>query len=183
MVLFEIVITWDDITTAGQTMNGFTSKAIGGGDTSWNNAPKVLRQLNLQGGVYRAKVDGATMMSGAVNTTTYYQNDQIIALSSGGWRFPSGNRHLYFANNSLAIQSDIKGHREFLIEHTGGNMDIEFTVQQFGQNINANVAAVVAPNTLDKTATWTSAQFSYIILSLELMDMDSKALFGQVKNI
>ena len=123
------------------------------------------------------------MMSGAVNTTTYYQNDQIIALSSGGWRFPSGNRHLYFANNSLAIQSDIKGHREFLIEHTGGNMDIEFTIQQFGQNINANVAAVVAPNTLDKTATWTSAQFSYIILTLELMDMDSKALFGQVKNI
>jgi hypothetical protein len=183
MVLFEIVITWDDITTAGQTINGFTSKAIAGGDTSWDNAPKVLRQLNLQGGMYRVKVDGATMLTGGVNTTTYSQNGQIIALNSGTWRFPSGNRHLYFANNSLPIQSDIKGHREFLVQHTGGNMDIEFTVQQFGQNINANVAAVVAPNTLDKTATWTSAQFSYIILSLELMDMDSKALFGQVKNI
>ena len=183
MVLFQIVITLDDITTAGVTMNGYTAKVIAGGDTSWNNNPKLLRPLNLQGGMYRAKVDGCTVMSGGVNTTTYYQNDQIILLNSGTWRFPSGNRHLYFTNNSLAIQSDIKGHREFLIEHTGGNMDIEFTIQQFGQNINANVAAVVAPNTLDKTATWTSAQFSYIILTLELMDMDSKALFGQVKNI
>ncbi len=182
MVLFQIVITLDDISTAGQTMNGYTSVAITAGNPSWINGPKVLRPLNLQGGVYRAKVDGMTFMSGGVNTTTYYQNDQLIVLNSSMWRFPSGNRHLYFTNNSLAIMNDIHGHREFLIEHTGGLMDIEFTIQQFGQNINANVAAVNAPNTIDKTATWTSAQFSYIVLSLNLEEVNTKALYGEAKN-
>ena len=76
--------------------------------------------------------------------------------------------------------NDIHGHREFEIIHTGGNMDVTFTIQQFGQNINANVNAVNAPNTLDKTATWTSAQFSYIILSLNLEDCNTQALFGKV---
>lgn len=183
MVLFQIVITLDDILATGVTMNGFTTKAITGGDTSWNNPAVVLRPLNLQGGMYRVKVDGLSFMSGGVNTTSYYQNDQILILSSQTFRFPSGNRSLVFNNNSLSTQNDIKGHREFLMAHTGGNIDLEFVVQQFGQNINANVNAVVAPNTLDKTATWTSAQFSHIILSLELCEIDSKALFGQAKNI
>lgn len=179
MPLFQIVITLDDILTAGATANGYTASAIAGANTSYNNAPRLLRPLNLPGGSYRAKVDGMTLMSGAVNTTTFAYNDQMLILNSSTWRFPSGNRALYFSNNSLAIQSDIKGHREFIIEHTGGNMDIDFTINQFGQNINANVAAVNAPLTLDKTATWTSAQFAYIILSLDLQLHDSKSLFGQ----
>ena len=182
MVLFQIIITLDDILTQGQTLNGYTSIPVLNAYTTWNQGPKVLRPLNLQGGLYKAKVDGMTFMSGAVNTTTYYQNDQLLVMNSSMWRFPSGNRHLYFTNNSLAIMNDIHGHREFLIEHTGGLMDIEFTIQQFGQNINTNPAAVVAPNTLDKTANWTSAQFSYIILSLELQEVSSKALYGEAKN-
>ena len=180
MVLFQIVITLDDILATGQTMNGYTVTPVTNGSTTWNNGATVLRQLNLPGGKYRAKVDGMTFMSGAVNTTNYYQNDQMLVISSDKWGFPGGNRALYFTNNSLAIINDIHGHREFEIIHTGGNMDVTFTIQQFGQNINANVNAVNAPNTLDKTATWTSAQFSYIILSLNLEDCNTQALFGKV---
>jgi hypothetical protein len=79
------------------------------------------------------------------------------------------------------VLSDISAHREFEINAINGNIDLTVRIAQYGQNINANPSAVVAPYTIDKTATWGSAQFAYIILSIMVEQIDSKATFGTIQ--
>jgi len=182
-MLVQFVITWDDIVNnANASPNGTTITAVTGAQTSYGNPATVLRQVNLYGGRYRARVDGFHIETGAFNTTTYGQNPQIININSSKFHFPAGGASgLNFTTNSFNVMADLKGHREFEINTINGTIDLTFYISQYGQNVNSNVAAVVAPWTVDKTATWTSAQFAYLILSLDLEACDDKALFGQAK--
>jgi hypothetical protein len=182
MPLVQFVITYDDLlNNANETTNGFTQSAITAGTTSITQAI-VNRPCNLYGGRYRARVDGFHMETGAYNTTTFGQNPQIIYIGSSRFLFPAmGQSVLAFASNSDNICSDVQGHREFEIDAINGNVDISISISQYGQAINAAPAAVIAPFTIDKTATWGSAQFAYVILTLELQPCDSKAPFGNAK--
>lgn len=180
MVLAQFIITLDDIlNNANETPNGYTITPITSSQTSWNNPATVVRQVNLYGGRYRVKVDNMTIYSGATNVTTYYFNPQIININSSKFHFPGGGSPgLNFSNNNASVQGGIAGHREFEMNDLNGTIDLSISISQYGQSVNANPAAVVAPFTIDKTATWASAQFSYILLTLEFTVMDSKALFG-----
>lgn len=179
MVLVQFVITLDDITNGATVSNsGYTITAINPASASYNNPAVVNRYLNLHAGRYLAFVDGMTLVSGAVNTTTTQHNPQLITLDSSRWSFPGGNTGLSFPNSSEHNMSDVKGRRPFEIEFGGGNMDISVEITQFGQNINVGPAAVISPWTIDKTATWSSARFAYILLSLDLVPKDSKLPFG-----
>ena len=183
MPIVQFVVTYDDLlNNQNETSNGFTTVPITAAQTTYNNPATVNRPCNLYGGRYKARVDGFHIETGAFNTTTYAQNPQIAYISSSLFHFPAnGQSQLAFTTNSYNINSDISAHREFEINNINGNVDLTFSLSQFGQNVNANVAAVNAPFTIDKTATWGSAQFAYLILTLHVEQMDSKALFGQIK--
>lgn len=181
MVLAQFVITYDDLlNNANETTNGTTISPITAAQTSWNNPATVLRQCNLYGGKYKVRVDGCNIFSGAYNITGYNQNPQMININSSKFHFPAGGSSgLNFQNNAWGVQNDLMGNREFEINAISGNLDLTISINQYGQSINANPSAVVAPYTIDKTATWGSAQFAYIILTLNLEECtDSKALFG-----
>lgn len=180
MVLAQFIITLDDIlNNSNETPNGSTMIPITSTSTSYNNPATVIRQVNLYGGRYRVRVDNCTIYSGATNVTTYFFNPQIININSSKFHFPGGGSPgINFSNNNATVQGGIAGHREFEMNDLNGNIDLTISISQYGQNVNANPAAVVAPFTIDKTATWASAQFSYLLLTLEFCTMDSKALFG-----
>jgi len=182
MPLVQFVVSYDDLlNNVNETTNGFTSVPITAGTTSLTPAT-VVRQCNLYGGRYKARVDALHIESGAYNTTTFGQNPQLLYINSSLFHFPAlGQASLAFSTNSDNVMSDISSHREFEINAINGNVDLNISLAQFGQAINANPAAVVAPFTIDKTATWGSAQFAYIVLCLQLEPCDSKALFGQSK--
>jgi len=182
MPLVQFVITYDDLLDgAGETTNGYTISKITAGATSITQAV-VSRNCNLYGGRYRAKVDGFHVESGAYNTTTFGQNPQLINIGSSRFLFPAmGQSVLAFASNSDNMMPDAYGRREFEIDAINGQVDLSVSITQFGTNINANPAAVIAPFTIDKTATWGNAQFAYIVLSLHLEPCDAKSTFGDAK--
>ena len=183
MPLVQFVITYDDLLdNSNETITGYTINKITAGTTSLTQAV-VSRPCNLYAGRYRARVDGFHIESGASNTTTFGQNPQLIYIGSSRFLFPAmGQSVLTFATNSDNMCSDVQGHREFVVDAINGQVDISLSMSQFGQSINANPAAVVAPFTVDKTATWGSAQFAYVVLSLQLDPCDSKSTFGNAKN-
>ena len=183
MPLIQFVISYDDLlNNANESTNGYTSIPITAAQTSYNNPGTINRQVNLYGGRYKCRIDGFQIASGSANTTTYITNPQIVYLSSPLFHFPAmGASELAFTNDSLSVLSDISAHREFEINAINGNIDLTVRIAQYGQNINANPSAVVAPYTIDKTATWGSAQFAYIILSIMVEQMDSKATFGTIQ--
>jgi hypothetical protein len=184
MPLVQFTISYDDLlNNANETSNGFTSVPITAGQTSWNNAATVVRQCNLYGGAYRVRVDGIQVYSGAYNVTTYAQNPQIININSSLFHFPGGgSQGIQSSNNFWNNAAPLAGHREFEINTINGQLDLSIMISQYGTNINANTAAVVAPWTIDKTATWASANFGFIVLSLWVEQIeDSKAPFGTIK--
>jgi hypothetical protein len=182
MPLVQFIVTYDDLLdNSNETTNGFTTNKITASTTSITQAV-LSRNCNLYGGRYRAKVDGFHIESGAYNTTTFGQNPQIIYIGSSRFLFPAmGQNTLAFATNSDNMSPDVYGRREFEIDTINGQVDLSVSITQYGQSINANPAAVIAPFTVDKTATWGSAQFAYFILSLHLEPCDSKSTFGDAK--
>ena len=182
MPIAQFIVTWDDIVNnANESTNGFTTMPITGAMTSYNNPAIVSRQVNLYGGKYRVTVDGFHIDCGAINTTSYMMNSQIININSSKFHLSgSGSPGLNFTNNTYNAMPDLKGCREFEINSPSGQLDLSITISQFGQNVNANVGAVVSPYTIDKTATWTSANFAYFILTLNFEELNDQATFGTV---
>ena len=183
MPLVQFTITYDDLlNNSNETNNGFTTAPITASQTSWNNVATVSLQCNLYGGAYKVRVDGIQVFSGAYNITTYAQNPQIININSSLFHFPGGGSPGLQSSNNYWNNTPLAGHREFEINTINGQMDLSISISQFGQSINAGVNAVVAPWTIDKTATWGSANFGYLVLSLWVESVeDSKALFGSSK--
>jgi hypothetical protein len=181
--LVQFVISYDDLlNNSNANPNSITINPITATQTSWNNAATVLKQLNLYGGHYLARVDGFEVFSGAGSTTTFYINPQVININSSKFHFSAnGNQGLSFTNNNNYCNSTIAGHRPFEINTANGNLELVITINQYGQNINSNPAAVAAPWTQDKTATWASAQFAYMILTLALEPFNDKLRFSDMK--
>ena len=182
-MLLQFVVSYDDLLNNGAFPNaGTTITPAVAGSPTYTLPATIIKQVNLYGGNYHVKVAGFDIFSGAMNTTTYEMNPQVIHISSSKFVFPAnGVRTLSFTNNGYNSLPSLNGQREFEISAISGNIDLTIQINQFGQNINANTAAVVAPYTIDKTATWTSAQFAYFILSLELTEHDMKEKFSEHK--
>ena len=179
MVLIQLTVSLDDLLNNGAFPNGGTTiQPITANTASYNNPGTVLKQVNLYGGRYHCKIAGFDVYSGAMNVTTYEMAPQILHISSSKFLLPAnGTKSLSFTNNgynSLPLYAC----REFVIDAISGQIDLTVQITQFGQAINNNPQAIVAPYTVDKTATWTSAQFSYIILSLEVTELEKKEIYG-----
>jgi hypothetical protein len=181
MVLCQFVITLDDILNAGATANGYTLSAVTGGVASFSNPATVLRNVNFPGGSYMARVVGLEIASGLVNTTSFAFQPQLIYINSSKFLFKGGGapQGLVFANNHQFSLSDIKGNRDFEIDLNSGNVDLSIRIGQLGTFTGAQS---VAPWLLSVAQTWTTAQFAYIILTLDLVECDKKALYGEAKN-
>jgi hypothetical protein len=183
MPLIQFTVTYDDLlNNSNETSNGFTTLPIVSTQTSYNNAATVVRQCNMYGGSYKVRVDGIQIFSGAYNVTTYAQNPQIVNINSSLWHFPGGGSPgLQCSNNYWNNAAPLAGCREFEINTINGQMDLSISISQFGQSVNTNPQAVVQPWNIDKTATWASANFGFIVISLWVEPVDSKAPFGTIK--
>ena len=179
-MLVQIVITYDDLLNTGAFPNNcITTQAITANQSSYNNPSTVLVPVNLYGGKYNGKIASFQINSGAVNTTSYEFNSQLINITSSKMLLPAnGSKMLQFTNTGVNSIPDVSGDRKFIIEGITGNMDFQISISQFG-NFAGGVGAVVAPWTIDKTQTWATAQFSYLILCLDLEEIDEKATFGE----
>jgi hypothetical protein len=180
MVLVSFIITLDDVlgNAGAYQSGGSTVTARAGGDSSLLPVT-VVRNCNLNSGVYKATVEGMQIASGELNTTTFAYAPQLINISSPSFQFP-GNaiQGMNFANNANFTHSDVGGRREFLVNVGQGNIFINMFIAQFGAGI---AGAIVAPYTLSTTLTWTRSNFAYMILSLNLENCDNKALFGNAR--
>jgi hypothetical protein len=181
MVLCQFVITWDDITNSGNTANGVTLSAVAGGDASYTKPAIVLRNVNFPGGKYFARVAGLEIASGVINTTTFIVQPQLVYINSSKFLFPGNGapNGLVFANSHQFSLSDINGHRDFEIDATAGNIDLSIRIAQLGA---FTATQAVPPWALSTAQTWTTTQFAYIILTLDLIECPSKALFGHAKD-
>jgi hypothetical protein len=183
MPICQFIITIDDlINNANETKNGgYTLQSITVGNATVGNPGAVARVCNLPQGKYICSVSNCSIVSGAFHTNRTV-NPQLITIDSSRFLFPNnGVRGLTFSNTGQL--SDISGRPSFEINIAGGLIDLSIQINQYGTDINANNHSVEAPWTLDTTATWTSAEFAYILLTLDVVLKDSHALFNMAKNI
>ena len=187
MPICQFIITYDNIlATVNETINGgYTIKTITGASASFNNPAVVARQCNLPQGKYICSVSNCSIVSGATHSIgqpTQTVNPQLITIDSSRFLFPSnGVRGLTLSNRGQL--SDISGRPSFEINIAGGVIDLSIQINQYGTDINANPLSVEGPWLLDKTATWASAEFGYILLTLDIVSKDSHALFNSAKDI
>jgi hypothetical protein len=122
--------------------------------------------------MYKAKIAGLEIASGVVNTTSFAFQPQIISLSSNCFQFPgNGHQSLEFSNNGAFCKSDINGDKEFLINIGQGQIDLTMAIAQFG---TFTLSQAVAPWALAPNATWATAQFCYLILTLDVVNCNNQ---------
>lgn len=180
MVVVTFIITYDDIlgSEGAYPSGGITIKPVAANTSSYSNPVTVLRNCNLNSGTYRARIEGVQVASGSVKQNTNVA-PQLINISSPAFAFP-GNAApgLSFANSSMYTHADVGGNREFLINVGQGNISIDMFIAQFGSGGAGNV---IAPYALDKTATWTKAEFAFIVLTVSLKNVNEQAVYGNAK--
>jgi len=134
----------------------------------------VQKQVNLVGR-YRARLLGVNYCDLTAAGATVAANNQLVTVDSSTWQFPSnGQRGFQFSNKTIHIQIQGPDAPYWEIRNTGANMDISISVQQF-QQITAPVVgppAVPAVNGIDNAAMWSSTQFIFMILTLDLEKID-----------
>ena len=182
MVLAQFVVTWDDILNTDAFKNsGVTVVPVTGAQASYTFPATVLRNVNFPGGSYSARVVGLEVASGVINTTSFIVQPQLIYINSSKFLFKGNGapQGLVFANSHQFSLSDICGNRDFEIDMTSGNVDISIRIAQLGTFTGTQA---VAPWALSTAQTWTTSQFAYLILTLDLVECDKKLLFGESKN-
>jgi hypothetical protein len=167
MVLVQFTITYDDVIGSAQKVN--QNITIQPGDTtkpSFSNPVTILVPTALNAGRYKAIISGLEIASGPVNTTTFAFQPQIITVSSSCFQFPAnGSQGLEFSNNGVFCKSDITGNKEFLINIGTGQIDLTMAIAQLGTFTGSQA---VPPWALAPSATWATAQFAYILLTLDV---------------
>jgi hypothetical protein len=173
MVLVQFTFTYDDLISGATKVN--QNITIQAGDTtkpSFSNPSTILVPTSLNSGTYKARISGLEIASGVVNTTSFAFQPQIITLSSSCFQFPgNGSQGLEFSNNGAFCKSDITGYKEFLINIGTGQIDLSMTIAQFG---TFTASQAVAPWALAPNATWATAQFAYVLLTLEIENCNSQ---------
>jgi hypothetical protein len=167
MVLVQFTFTYDDLIGATPKVNqnitvqpGVTNVA------SFSNPATILVPTSLNSGTYKARISGLEIASGVVNTTSFAFQPQILSISSNCFQFPgNGHQSLEFSNNGTFCKSDISGQKEFLINIGQGQIDLSLSIAQFG---TFTASQAVAPWSLAPYATWATAQFCYLLLTLEI---------------
>jgi hypothetical protein len=167
MVLVQFTLTYDDLIGSVQRVNqNITLQPAVTSNPSFSNPATIMIPTALNAGRYRAIISGLEIASGPVNTTTFAFQPQIITLSSSCFQFPAnGSQGLEFSNNGVFCKSDITGNKEFLINIGTGLIDISMTIAQLGTFTGAQA---VPPWALAPSATWATAQFAYLLLTLDI---------------
>jgi len=182
-MLIQFVVTYDQLlntTPANLTAGVITLQEITAGQASTSNPATVSVNTTLNSGKYRASVASFQIHSGAINTTTYEKNPQLIQISSSKFLFPANaTRYLSFANDSFHSLPDVSGYREFMMDSINGTIDLTLSIDQFGV-FTSGINSVVAPFTINKTQTWGTANFAYLVLVLDVCEYDSKVTFATI---
>ena len=143
-MLIQFLITWDDIqaNTAATSITPIT----------------VLRNVNLYGGPYRARVTGFNWLDNKSDGVAA-ANQVIINVNSTKFNFPAASiQGLLFTNRNEHVNPSIRGHLPFMINNIVGNLDLSISVQQF----------TTATRLKDPAATWNATGFISMILTLDI---------------
>ena len=178
MVLLTFVISLDDVLGNATAYPSGGLTVVPALTTAASIIPvTVQRTVNLNSGTYKATIEGFQIVSGSANTTTYLPAPQLINISSPAWVFPgNGLQGVSFTNSGQYTHSDVGGRREFLMNVGQGNILLNLYVAQFGTGA---AGSIVAPYTINTAATWSTAQFAYVIISINVRNQDdTKSLFG-----
>jgi hypothetical protein len=182
-MLIQFVVTYDQLlnTTPSDLTPGVTTlQAITSGQTSNANPATVVVNTSLYGGKYVAKIASFQVRSGAINTTTYEKNPQLINISSSKFLLPANaNRFLSFVNHSFDSLPDVSGSREILLDSINGTIDLTISINQYGSFVGG-VDAVVSPYTINKTQTWGTANFGFIVLVLDVCEYNDQVTFATI---
>lgn len=148
-MLYQFPIYWDDISayTANTSLTEIT----------------IMRDINLYGGPYKARVVGFTYMDNLANGVAA-SNQDIIQIKSSKFVFPAfSQQNLLFTNRTEHVNPSIKGHFEFRIDAIAGDIDLIISVKQFADTRAAAPAA-----------TWNDSGFLALILSLDIEPLEDK---------
>ena len=143
-MLIQFLITWDDIqaNTAVTSITPIT----------------VLRNVNLYGGPYRARVTGFNWLDNKPDAVAAV-NQVIINVNSTKFNFPaSASQGLLFTNRNEHVNPSIRGHLPFIINDIVGNIDLSISVQQF----------TTLTRLKDPAALWNATGFISMILTLDI---------------
>ena len=141
-MLIQFLITWDDIQafTAATSITPIT----------------VLKNVNLYGGPYRARVTGFNWLDNRSDGVAA-ANQDIININSSKFNFPaSASQGLLFTNRNEHVNPSIRGHLPFIINNIVGNLDLSIYVQQFS----------TVTRLMDNAATLNATGFIAFILTL-----------------
>ena len=147
-MLIQFLITWDDIQafTAATSITPIT----------------VLKNVNLYGGPYRARVTGFNWLDNRSDGVAA-ANQDIININSSKFNFPaSASQGLLFTNRNEHVNPSIRGHLPFIINNIVGNLDLSIYVQQFS----------TVTRLKDNAATWNDTGFIAFILTLDIEPCD-----------
>lgn len=155
MPLVQFYINWDDISTFS-ALTSITPITIN-------------RDVNLNGGAYRARVVGFTWndeLAAGVSAV----NQTIINVNSSKFSFPgSAQQGLFFTNRQEHVNPSIHGHLDFYIENVANSIDITLYVEGFNANRTQNLGF-----------TWANTSFLAMILTLDLEKVDKKIPYGNL---
>jgi hypothetical protein len=182
-MLIQFVVTYDQLlntTPANLTAGVITLQQITANQASTSNPATVSVNTSLYGGKYMAKIASFQVHSGAMNTTTYEKNPQLINISSSKFLLPANaTRYLSFTNHSFNSLPDVSGCREFMLDSINGTIDLTLSIDQYG-DFTGGVNSVVSPYTISKTQTWGTANFAFIVLVLDVCEYNDRVTFATI---
>jgi hypothetical protein len=148
-MLYQIRVLWDDISS-------YTAQAS-------NQAITLLRDINLYGGPYRARVVGFTWLDNT-GAGTAASNHYIININSSKFVFPaSASQGLNFVNKQDHVNPHLDGQFSFRIDAIAGDIDLNLQVIGFANT-----------RTVDTTFTWNQTGFIAMVLSLDIEPLEDK---------
>lgn len=184
MVLIQLTATYNDIFNIPPLTSNVTvvtgvpvgSVAVAG-SISQNNPPTLLFNVNLDRGIYKAKIVGIKIACGFPETASGVllnrSNPMLFGLQGTSFRFPlSSDSTFWFAGSSQYTLGDYSGDKEFIIDNPTGQMDITLRVIMFGSHSGESQQAVPIYNTNNLTWSWRDTNFAYLMLTLDVEPMD-----------
>jgi len=179
MVLIQITMTYNDIFgIAPITSNATVVTPVNAGEfIGRENLPTLLYNVNLDRGVYKAKIVGIKVATGFPQSSLLalllYANPALYGISSSMFRFPaSADSIFWFSSNSQYSLGCYSGNKEFIIDNPTGQMDITLHAVAFGDN-HGDLEQDDPPFTSSNNAhAWDNLLFAYILLTIDVEPLD-----------
>jgi len=141
------------------------------------NLPTLLYNVNLDRGIYKARIVGIKVATGhpqsALGTLWLTANPVLFGISSSMFRFPaSADSIFWFSSNSQYSLGCYSGNKEFIIDNPTGQMDITLHAVAFGDNHFGFDQFDPPFISVNNFTTWENLFFAYMLLTIDVEPED-----------